>query len=298
MRWRAELALGAVAVTVCMMGSAWADSARLVGSYTWEMDDDRFGGWSGLELSADGSGMVVISDRGHILDAQLVRKDGRIVDVLDDGIVPLRGIKGEIQAHHRGDAEGLAIRPDGRRFVSYEGFHRVWAYLTPDAAAWLPRADGFKSLQSNSSLEALAIDDRGWLYTMPERSGGTEIPFPVFRYRDGDWDQPFSIPRDDGFLMAGADFGPDGRLYVLERDFTGFGFRSQVRSFDISSGTAADEKVHLTSRVRAHDNLEGLAVWQDNQGFIRLTMISDDNFRFIQTTEIVEYTLAPSPKTN
>ena len=38
-----------------------------------------------------------------------------------------------------------------------------------------------------------------------------------------------------------------------------------------------------------HDNLEGLAVWRDDSGAIRLTMISDDNFNLLQRTELVEY---------
>ena len=32
-------------------------------------------------------------------------------------------------------------------------------------------------------------------------------------------------------------------------------------------------------------------VWRDDLGRIRLTMVSDDNFRFFQRTEFVEYAL-------
>lgn len=42
-----------------------------------------------------------------------------------------------------------------------------------------------------------------------------------------------------------------------------------------------------------HDNLEGISVWQDPDGRIRLTMISDDNFMVFQRTEIVEYAVDP-----
>jgi hypothetical protein len=50
--------------------------------------------------------------------------------------------------------------------------------------------------------------------------------------------------------------------------------------------------VLLRSAAGTHDNLEGLAVWRDVGGHIRLTMISDDNFRFFQKTEFVEYVVA------
>ena len=49
------------------------------------------------------------------------------------------------------------------------------------------------------------------------------------------------------FLVVGADVGPDDRLYVLERDFAFFGFRSRVRSFDLAGAVAIlDELIALT----------------------------------------------------
>jgi hypothetical protein len=44
--------------------------------------------------------------------------------------------------------------------------------------------------------------------------------------------------------------------------------------------------------VHRHGNLEGLAVWQDALGTIRLTMLSDDNFNSFQRSEFVEYRVA------
>ena len=168
-----------------------------------------------------------------------------------------------------------------------------------DDASILPRAEAFKRLQTNSSVEALAIDARGRLYTLPERSGELTRPFPVWRYDKGRWSQPFEIPRRGGFLAVGADIGPDGRFYLLEREFTGVGFRSRVRRFDMSEDALSAETTLFESHLLRHDNLEGLAVWRDEGGAIRLTMISDDNFNFFQRTQLVEYTvpetLASSP---
>ena len=39
------------------------------------------------------------------------------------------------------------------------------------------------------------------------------------------------------------------------------------------------------------DNLEGLSVWRDATGALRATMISDDNFFFLQQTQIIEFRL-------
>jgi len=74
---------------------------------------------------------------------------------------------------------------------------------------------------------------------------------------------------------------------VLERDFVGLGFRSRVRRFAMD-GT--DEVTLLETGLLKHDNLEGISVWQDHEALV-MTLISDDNFRGLQKTEIVEYLL-------
>ncbi len=90
--------------------------------------------------------------------------------------------------------------------------------------------------------------------------------------------------------MSGADVGPDGMLYVLERDFAVFGFRSRVRRF---ARDGSDETVILESRTGQHDNLEGISVWRDAAGDIRITMVADDNFGAFQRNEIVDYRVLP-----
>lgn len=142
---------------------------------------------------------------------------------------------------------------------------------------------------TNRGIETLAADADGRLYAIPEHSGGLTTPFPVLRLDNGAWTQPFALPRRGGHLPVGADFGPDGRLYVLERLFTGYGFSSRVRRFDVSDNGLTNETMLIDTPALRHDNLEGLAVWQDASGAIRLTMISDDNEFALQRTEIVEY---------
>lgn len=260
------------------------------------MDNSAFGGWSGFELSADGSSFVTISDKGSILTGRIRRDtEGRISGVTPGTIHPLGHIDGGPLPRFWTDSEGLAVADDGRVFVSFEAVHRVNEYPNSRAAraTELPRAAAFRKMRNNSSLEALAIDTAGRLYTMPERSGGATAPFPVFRF-DGDrWKVVYRIPREGDFLAVGADIGPDGRFYLLERRFAGFfGFASRVRRFDMGPGGFSNEEVLFTTTPGTHDNLEGLAVWRDPAGAIRLTMISDDNFKFFQKTEFVEYVVA------
>lgn len=293
MRRRLALAIAAAALLTPATTAQTTAPAEFVSRVAWSMDDPAFGGWSALEMSPDGSTFVMISDKGNILTGRITRDgDGRIATIETGTIRPLAHTTGKKLPRFYTDSEGMAMTADGRLFVSFEAVHRVVSYPNARAerATELPRHRDFARLQNNSSLEALAVAPDGTLYTLPERSGGLDEPFPVFRYRNGKWDRPFTIPRSDGFLAVGADIGPDGRLYLLERKLASvFGFSSRVRRFDITETGLPNETILLTSPAGTHDNLEGLSVWRDGAGRIRLTMVSDDNFKFFQTTEFVEY---------
>ena len=260
----------------------------LIGSYTWTSDNPLFGGFSAIEMLDDGNSFVAVSDRGSFITGTIERTDGQITGIIPGPLIPMTGPGGRALTRPESDSEGLAIAPDGTIYVSFEWMHGIRRFDTVDApGSELMTTPAFDWMQNNASLEALAIGNDGALYTIPERSGAANQPFPVYRLKDGIWDQPFDIPRRGAFLVAGADIGPDGRLYILERDFVGIGFRNRVRRFDLAGGS---EEVLLETRARQHDNLEGISVWRDAWG-LRLTMISDDNFVLFQRTELVEYRL-------
>ncbi|MCB6177730.1 esterase-like activity of phytase family protein [Rhodobacter sp. Har01] len=304
MQNRARLGLtAALLLAASLQGAANpATPAGFVGKFVWSMDAPGFGGFSGLELSADGAAFVALTDRGRWTRGTIRRNAaGAIVGI--DAIAPVL-LKGRGEAPlkpFRTDSEGLAIAEDGTLFVSFEGWARVLRYAAfGGSAEILPSPEAFRDLALNASLEALAVDDAGRLYTLPEDTAGGTEDFPVFRHDPATgWSQPFTVPREGGFLPVGADFGPDGRLYILERQFLGLGgFASRVRALDPATipkageatGRAAAATV-LQTAPGLHGNLEGLSVWQDAAGDLRLSLISDDNFGFFLTTEIVEYRL-------
>jgi len=270
---------------------AHAIGAHYLSRFVWVSDDPMHGGFSGLELSDDGATFTAISDRGSIASGRLLREGGAITGVADLRFERLRDTKGAPVLVKAEDAEGLAIAPDGTLFVSFEGQHRLWSYAGFGAAAQaLPVHPDFAALQLNSGLEALAIDSDGSLYTLPERSGAMSTPFPLYRYDGAGWSIPYILPRRGTHLPVAADFGPDGKFYLLERDFSGLlGFSSRVRRFTLGAEGAQDEETVLTTPNLRHGNLEGLSVWRDAAGDIRLTMVVDDNFSMFQLTEFVEY---------
>lgn len=255
-------------------------------------EDTRFGGFSGLEVAEDGSRFWAISDRGALLEGQLKRTaDGRLDGVEVVKHERLKDTDGHPVEGYESDAEGLARAPDGRIYVSFEGYHRVWTWRANGGeAAWLPRHPDFKTLQDNSALEALAIGPEGALYTLPERSGSYSRPFPVYRYSEGAWDIVGQVERDGEWLPVGADFDDRGRLTLLWRHFTGYGFSTRITRHAMT-GDIWPAEVLYQSGPLTHGNLEGLALWRDETGQLKALMVSDDNFNSYQRSELVEVDL-------
>ena len=283
--WAAETPFASQAAGVQFLGKTpWFDTGTRKG----------FGGFSGLEVSADGARFWAVNDNALIVTGRFVRDNVGITALEVDPIEALKYDSDRpIWADREGnDAEGLAMLPDGRYLVSFEGRHRISLFGPDRRASDVPGAPDFDRFEVNGGLEALAVDDQGWIYALPERSGQVNRPFPVYRGRDGVWDTPFSLDRSAGFLPVGADFGPDGAFYLLERAFPGYGFKSRVRRIVFDETTILSDEVLFVSKTGAFDNLEGLSAWRDGQGNIRLTLLSDDNYKWFQQTQFVEILIA------
>lgn len=266
--------------------------ARLTNVFHWQGDQWWFGGFSGIELSPDGSAMIALSDRATLVQASLQRQDGEISDIEITAEQRLHSSRGRLLQKKVADSEGLAITADGSLYVSFEGVSRIARHrLEQEETRVLPRAKPFRHLPVNKALEALAIDNRGRLYTLPERAFTSDGQIPVWRWNGNTWQQPFTLSKRGRFLPVGADFGPDGKFYLLERSFSFFGFRSRLRRWTLSAEGVKNEQVLLETRLGTHDNLEGVSIWRSAQGQLMATMISDDNFLSLQRTELVEYAL-------
>jgi hypothetical protein len=294
---RSRLALIVASILVLMPASSTIATLpfNYIAAFVWRSADPLHGGFSGLELAEDGLTFTAISDRAGWTKGTITRDvDGNISAVSSDPVAPLLDEVGAPLKGPPGDSEGLAIGPNGHFYVSFEGpkSARIVEYddISEPGIA-LPGHPDFPKMYRNSALEALAIDANGTLYTLPEspRGGGD---FPVYTLPPDA--RRLYLPSRGSFLPVGADFGPDGRFYVLERGFHGvLGFSSRVRSFSIGPEGFVDEKTEFETTAGLHDNLEGLSLWQDAKGDIRLTMVSDDNFFWFQRTEFVEYRVLP-----
>ncbi|MEP6067156.1 MAG: esterase-like activity of phytase family protein [Paracoccaceae bacterium] len=270
MLWRLSLALILIAQT------GLTAELKLLSRMNLRAVDPAFGGLSAIEISPDGAQVFLVSDRGGLFRADLSRQNGKLSGISVERLP---------QSLHGFDSEGLAIGTDGQWFVSLEGRSQVRAL----PKTRLPRHPDFRKFPGNGGLEALAVDRTGALWTLPETSALQRKPIPIYRYANGRWTKPRMLPRDGLFLPVGADFGPDGNLYILERHLNAFGFRTRIRR--ITPGQNTPPETLLKTSALTHGNLEGIAVWQDAQGRVRLTMVSDNNFKPYLRSEMVEYVL-------
>jgi len=262
---------------------------RVVARYQLPLIQGGINDFSGL-ATRDGVNVMLISDHGFLVTGRLIRGYGQQitgfqlqqrVPLLDEFGVPLQG--------SLNDAEGLAIGRNGRFYVSFEQHNRVDSFARIGAPAeHLGAHRDFTRLRSGRGLEALAIDRNGTIYAIPERPARATYGFPSYRLQNGEWTGSFRLPEDGAFLPVGADFGPDGLLYVLEREQGARGFRSQVRRFQIRGRAISEARVIMRSEYGQFANLEGLSVFRDRSGRIRLLMISDDDRNSGHPTEFID----------
>ncbi len=271
---------------------------QLIADIVLSADVDGFSGFSGLEVGDTGTHFTAITDKGLVMRGRITRDaTGAPTGLADTQFTQLTDDTGARMPQWRSDAEGLAVDAQGRMYISFEGdTGRVWLYEQfGSQATELAGPDAFDALQGNSGLEGLAIAEDGTVYTLPERSGRLDRPYPIWRLRGTQWDQPFDIPRRPPHLAVGLDIGPDGKLYLLERDFSALSFSTRIRRFDLGPDGVSHEEVLLETSKGTHMNLEGIAVWRDDTGAIRATMIADNNGLAFLSTDLVEYRFPAKP---
>jgi hypothetical protein len=280
-------------------------------------DHKRFGGWSGLAVSADGSTLLSVSDEAYWLTAQILYDEkGRLSGVGAGVMAPLLGLDGKpVTSKNYGDAEGLTVSNadplKGDAYVSFERHHRIWRYdLGKDGFMAKPHQlvteRRLGKLPWNEGIEAVA--------TMLPREGGDQQRLlaitenardPRGHVRgfliEGKSVKRFSLRLNAPFRPTDIAPLPNGDYLLLERSFSllagaGMQLRRIVGS-DIGPDALVDSRLLLdANRKRNIDNMEGLSVRKDEKGNIWVYVISDDNFSPLQHTYLMMFRLKPDPQ--
>src|SRR5262245_813374 len=266
-------------------------------------NNPAFGGLSGIYVEADGSHFIALTDRGSWLRGRILYRDGRPVGIADAEIAPMLGPDGKpLAARGWYDAESLAER-DGMLYVGIERVEQIVRFdygrdglLARGQPIKVP--PDFKTFTYNKGLECLAAPRQGLLagelIAITERSldkAGNLRGFVLA----GDKVTRFSVKRTEDFEVSDCVLLPPD-LLVLERRYSPVrGVAMRIRRMPLASITegAVIDGHSMIEADLAHqiDNMEGIAVHRTAGGETILTLVSDDNFSFIQRNLLLQFSI-------
>lgn len=283
-----------------------SDLGRLLyrGGLELRSPDPRFGGLSGLSVSADGRRFVAISDQGHWVDGRLeYDTHGRLVGVAGARLGPIPDTRGDpLVAKRDADAESLAPLPDGSLLVGFERRHRIWHYPPGDPPLQGPAQPyaappGLLAAPANSGLEALAWLGEGRLLALTE---DLEVPGGVRGWVGGSrgW-RPLVYPVEGLLRPSDATPLPSGDVLVLERGYSAeTGVRVRIRRVP-AERIEAGERLEGTLLAELAppltvDNFEGISSRRERSG-TAIYVLSDDNYSPTERTLLLMFELPDRP---
>lgn len=276
-------------------------------------NDPRFGGFSGLTVSADGAKLLAVSDEGVWLTATLIHDANRLAGVGTARLEPMRDEAGApLRGKRHIDAEEIAVvgtdRPDtvpNTVYIAFERRHRIARYDLAAggiaaAAASVLEGPPLDRLTNNSGIEALAVmpahtANRPRLLALSENSvdeRGNLIGFLI----EGSRAEPLAVRPDRPYKPTGLARLPGGDLLLLERRYSRLGgVGMQIRRIDASAvrpGAVLDGPVLIEVGQRyTIDNMEAIAVRTGANGDTLIYTLSDDNFNPLQRTLLLQFKL-------
>lgn len=282
-----------------------ADPARIAvgalryrGGLALTSEHKRFGGLSGLRVSADGSRLEAVSDEGHWFTARLLYDDrGYLVGVADAELGALLDPGGKpLRDKTEQDAESLTWLPDGSRLVGFEHHHRILRYRKSlaDVPQVFPPPPDLDKAPLNEGIESLATLQDGSVLALTEDMIEQGL-LRAWLWRDGRWStlhyRPNGAPRPSDATTL-----PGGDLLVLERSYSpieGLILRlTRVALRCIKpDGTLQPKEIAELRAPLSLDNFEGVSARRNQKGETIVYLVSDDNFSPVQRTLLLMFSL-------
>jgi hypothetical protein len=268
----------------------------------------QFGGLSSIRVAADGR-FLALSDRAYWLRGRIVYRGEAPAGIADAEIAPMLYSDGRpITARGWYDSEALAEDGD-TSYVALERVHRILKFDTGKRGlvargTLVPVPPEMSKLPSNRGIECLLVAPRG-------TAAGSAIAGALIAISERGLDENrnirgfliggprpglFAVKPSDEFDIVDCALTPDGGLLLLERHFSfrrGVAMRiRRVPLAQVLPGAVLDGPVLMTADMGYQiDNMEGLSVHRAPNGDTVLTLVSDDNFSFIQRTILLQFTL-------
>ncbi len=280
-------------------------SLRFRGGLLLTSSFKHFGGLSSLRIDADGAGFLSVSDKGHWIAGRFVYRNGGLAGVRDVVAAPILGSDGRpITARGWYDSESLA-RAGATVYVGLERVHRILKFDFNDGGLAspgrsIPVPPALRALPPNKGIEALVTVPEGQplggtLVAISERGFDANGHIQGFLI-GGPSPGAFAIRRTAYYDISDATLLPDGGLLLLERKFSlrgGIGVRiRRLALAELAPGAVVDGPTLFEADLGDEiDNFEGIDAHRTEDGETVITLVSDDNFSFLQRTLVMQFTL-------
>mgnify|MGYP001431013669 CR=1 FL=1 len=265
-----------------------------VGFLNIDRNEKDYGGFSGLVISNEGTEALVVTDKSFFFVLELRRDENEILtgySVIRKGRI--LSSKGEHLNGRNTDSESIVIDKNNNYYISFESNHRIMMHAKVEGkGVFVPKHPMFRKLSVNKGIEALAIDADNRLIAIPEKPPSGISDIPIFRLQNDKWEIIKYVKINDNFLVTDAEILPEGLLLILERKFSWTqGFKTRFRLISLDKFDNKEPVTIFTSTANQFDNLEGVTLWRDKNGEMRILTVSDDNFHPLQQSEIREFFL-------
>jgi hypothetical protein len=272
-------------------------SFRLLSALQLRSRDKRFGGLSGIAVTANNR-LYAVSDRGHWFSARMIlNTDGVLVNLVEWQINNLLAadkapVKGALS-----DSEALARGPDGSFFVAFENSHRVWRYPPPPAhltspPVTVPVPAELAAAPSNGGLECIAVLRDGQIVGLTEDFANSDGSLKGWLIQEGRFHEVSYLP-SDGFRVSDCVAIAGGDIIVLERSHTFLRLRGRLKLISAANlrpgaKLVGKELLRLEPPLVA-ENFEALTVQENPHHGTVIYVVSDDNFHPLQRTLILQF---------
>jgi hypothetical protein len=273
-------------------------------------EQSDFGGLSDLVMNRDGQRILVISDQGHWVSADIVYDGARLAGLRSARIGPLRSSRGqELVRKRNADAESMALVDGnlmrGTLLIGFERNHRIGRFPIADGVVQAPTGylkmpNNARRMKSNKGIEALTVL-QGGSYKGAVLAVAERFPDPQGHHTGWIWvrGEPRSFAvRDAGeFDITSVAAQADGSVLMLERRFRWTeGVKMRLRQLpaeQIAPGAIIEGETLIEADMAYEiDNMEGVAVHTGPRGETVVTMVSDNNFNpMLQRTVLLQFTL-------
>lgn len=267
----------------------------------------RFGGISSLVISPDGHQVLAVSDRGLWLTADMIYdQDKHLVDMTNARMAPLHNLPGQKST---GDAEAVTAVDGAGYVVSFEDPHvlRYFQAAQPDdyGSLFSARAqeitfapdlpESYAALPENLGIEALTTLSDGRMLAFSENTLLKEGKNQAQGWIIGHGKiEALSFEISPSYRPTDMATLPNGDILVLERHFSlakGMAARlTRISAMDIKAGRVLKGDVIADLAYPFNmDNMEALAIRQNEAGETIIYIMSDDNYNRLQRTLLMMF---------